>query len=210
MQVIPVLTLAALIVTWHGVASAGTTGKLAGEVKDKQTGELLPGVNVVLEGTTIGSVTDANGRYYILLIAPGTYAVTASLIGYQTVKVSNVKVNVDLTTTVNFEISQQTLELGEKIEIVAERPLIQKDGVTTMQVTEAEVVENMVADDFKDVLTLNSGITTSPVRDGQTGEGQYFIRGSRSNEAGFLVDGLYVRDGITGGVGSEVNTSAMP
>jgi hypothetical protein len=208
-RVISLLTGSALLLLWCGVASAGTTGKLAGEVKDKQTGELLPGVNVVLEGTTIGSVTDANGRYYILLIAPGTYSVTASLIGYQTVKVSNVKVNVDLTTTVNFEISQQTLELGEKIEIVAERPLIQKDGVTTMQVTEAEVVENMVADDFKDVLTLNSGITTAPVRDGQTGEGQYFIRGSRSNEAGFLVDGLYVRDGITGGVGSEVNTSAI-
>lgn len=209
MRVIPVLTLAAWLVAWFGIANAGTTGKLAGEVKDKETGEALPGVNIVLEGTTIGSVTDVNGRYYILLIAPGTYNVTASLIGYQTVQISNVKVNVDLTTTVNFALSSKTLELGDKIEIVAVRPLIQKDGVTTMQVTEAEVVENMVADNFKQVLTLNSGITTTPVRDGSTGEGQYFIRGGRGNEVAYLVDGLYVRDGVTGGLGAEVNNSAI-
>ena len=208
-QTLSLLIVAALFAGWCGVANAGTTGKLAGEVKDKQTGESLPGVNVVLEGTTFGGVTDANGRYYILLIAPGTYSITASIIGYQTVKVSNVKVNVDLTSTVNFVLSQQTLQLSESVEIVAERPLIQKDGVTTMQVTESETVENMVADDFKDALILNSGITTTPIRDGSTGEGEYFIRGSRSNDAGFLVDGLYARDGITGGVGTEVNTSAI-
>lgn len=170
-RVIPVLILAAWLMVWHGSANAGTTGKLAGEVKDKETGEPLPGVNVVLEGTTIGGVTDADGRYYILLIAPGTYNVTASLISYQAVQISNVKVNVDLTTTVNFSLSSKTLKLGDKIEIVAQRPLIQKDGVTTMQVTEAEVVESIVADNFKQVLTLNSGITTTPVRDGSTGEG---------------------------------------
>jgi outer membrane receptor protein involved in Fe transport len=210
-----VLAFAAWLVAWHGVVSAGTTGKLAGEVKDKETGEPLPGVNVVLEGTTIGGVTDADGRYYILLIAPGTYNVTASLIGYQTVQISNVKVNVDLTTTVNFSLSSKTLELGDKIEIVAERPLIQKDGVTTMQVTEAEVVENMVADDFKDVLTLNSGVTTTQVRDAsfasnnESGEGQFFVRGGRGNELAVFIDGMYVRDGITGGLGTEIPNSAI-
>ncbi|MCI0697260.1 TonB-dependent receptor [candidate division KSB1 bacterium] len=215
MRVIPMLALAALAVTWHGVVSAGTTGKLAGEVKDKETGEPLPGVNVVLEGTTIGGVTDLNGRYYILLIAPGTYNVTASLIGYQSVQISNVKVNIDLTTTVNFALSSRTLELGDKIEIVAERPLIQKDGVTTMQVTEAEVVENMVADDFKDVLTLNSGVTTAQIRDAsfggdnESGEGEFFVRGGRGNELAVFVDGMYVRDAITGGIGTEITNSAI-
>jgi len=207
--------VAALLVLWCGIAGAGTTGKLAGEVRDKETKEPLPGVNVVLEGTKIGGVTDANGRYYILLIAPGTYSVSASMIGYQTVKISNVKVNVDLTTTVNFALSSQTVQLGEQVVIVAQRPLIQKDGVTTMQVTEAEAVENMVADDFKDVLTLNSGVTTAPIRDAsfasnnESGEGQFFVRGGRGNELAVFVDGLYVRDGITGGLGTEITNSAI-
>jgi len=198
-----------------GVANAGTTGKLAGEVKDKESGEPLPGVNVILEGTTIGGVTDANGRYYILLVPPGTYNLTASILGYQAVSKTGAKVSVDLTTTINFALAPQTLQLSEKIEIVAERPLIQKDGVTTMQVTEAEVVENMVADDFKDVLTLNSGVTTAPIRDAsfssnnESGEGQFFVRGGRGNELAVFVDGMYVRDGITGGIGTEITNSAI-
>ncbi|MDZ7343746.1 MAG: carboxypeptidase-like regulatory domain-containing protein, partial [candidate division KSB1 bacterium] len=98
---------------------SGTTGKIAGEVKDKDTGEPLPGVNVVVEGTTLGAATDASGRYYILLVPPGNYTVVASIIGYQTVRVSNVKVSVDLTTPVNFELSSKTVELGAAVEIVA-------------------------------------------------------------------------------------------
>jgi outer membrane receptor protein involved in Fe transport len=214
-QTLALFLVAVLLAGWCGVANAGTTGKLAGEVHDKESKEPLPGVNVVLDGTTIGGTTDANGRYYILLIAPGTYSISASIIGYQTVKVTNVKVNVDLTTTVNFELSSQTLQIGEQVEIIAERPLIQKDGVTTMQVTDAEAVSNMVADDFKDALTLNSGITTAPLRDGafssnnESTEGLYFVRGGRGNELGILVDGMYVRDGITGGLGTEIANSAI-
>ncbi len=198
-----------------GMVTAGTTGKLAGEVKDKESGEPLPGVNVVIDGTTIGAVTDGSGRYYILLVPPGTYKVTASILGYQAVSKVSVKVNVDLTTTVNFELVQQTLQIGEKVEIVAERALIQKDGVTTMQVTESETVANMVADDFKDALTLNSGITTAPLRDGafssnnESTEGLYFVRGGRGNELAVLVDGMSVRDGITGGLGTEIANSAI-
>ncbi len=196
-------------------ALAGTTGKIAGEVKDKSTGQPLPGVNIVLEGTTIGAATDLSGRYYILLIAPGTYNVVATMIGYQPVKISNVKINVDLTTTVNFDLSATTIELGEAIEIVAERSLIQKDGVTTMQVAEAEMVENMVADDFKDVLTINSGITTTQIRDAifeetsETGEGKYYVRGGRGNELAVMVDGMYVRDAFSGGLGTEVSNGAI-
>ncbi|MGH7493821.1 MAG: TonB-dependent receptor [bacterium] len=204
-----------LLAMFSVAALAGTTGKIAGEVKDKSTGQPLPGVNVVLEGTTLGAATDMNGRYYILLIAPGTYNMVASMIGYQATKISNVKVNVDLTTSVDFELSSTTLELGEAIEIVAERPLIQKDGVTTMQVTEAQTVENMVADDFKDVLTLNSGISTTVVRDGlftetaETGEGQYYVRGGRGNELAVMVDGMYVRDAFSGGLGTEISNGAI-
>ncbi|MGE5805540.1 MAG: carboxypeptidase-like regulatory domain-containing protein, partial [Ignavibacteria bacterium] len=40
---------------------AGTTGKIAGKVTDKETGEPLPGVNIVVKGTTLGSTTDIEG-----------------------------------------------------------------------------------------------------------------------------------------------------
>ena len=200
---------AMLLIAVISSAYAGTTGKIAGRITDKETGEPLPGVNVVIGGTSLGAATDTDGRYYILLVAPGTYSLTASILGYQTTKTTNVQVLVDLTTTVNFILSSQVLEMGQEVIVIAERPLIQRDGVTTMQVTGSDVVENMVADDFKDVLTLNSGVTTSPIRNGDTGEGLYFIRGGRGNEAAFMVDGMYARDGVSGGLGTDVATSAV-
>ncbi len=210
-----VMAVAILLAMFPAVVPAGTTGKIAGEVKDKSTGQPLPGANVVIEGTTLGAATDLNGRYFVLLVNSGTYNVVATMIGYQTVKVSNVKVNVDLTTTVDFDLSSTTIELGETIEIVADRPLIQKDGVTTMQVADAQMVENMVADDFKDVLTLNSGITTTQIRDAifeetsETGEGKFYVRGGRGNELAVMVDGMYVRDAFSGGLGTEISNGAI-
>lgn len=208
-KLVPVLLLVS------SMAIAGTTGKISGVVKDKDTKQPLPGVNVVIEGTTMGAATDANGRYFILQVPPGSYNLIVTMMGYQSTKATSVKVSIDLTTTQNFEISSKVLELGEAVEIIADRPLIQKDGVTTMQIAEAELVENMVADDFKDVLTLNSGVTKSQIRDAsfssnnESGEGQFFVRGGRGNELAVMVDGMYVRDGITGGLGTEVSTSAI-
>jgi hypothetical protein len=62
---------------------AGTTGKIAGTVTDKQSGEPLVGVNVVIVGTTLGAATDAEGYYAILNVPVGTHSVRISYIGYR-------------------------------------------------------------------------------------------------------------------------------
>lgn len=212
---IPGVGMLALTVLLAGDLYAGTVGKIAGRVIDKETGEPLPGVNVILEGTTLGAATDVNGRYFILKVPPGEYTLTSRFIGYQTVSVEKVRVNIDLTTTVNFQLSSEVVELGETAVVIADRPLIQKDGVTTMQVVEAEVVQNMVADDFKDVLTLNSGVTTQSIRpataagEENSGEADFFVRGGRGNETAFMIDGMYARDGVTNRFGTEVSNSAV-
>ena len=45
---------------------AGTKGKISGKVTDAATGEPLIGVNIVIEGTSLGAASDAEGEYYIL------------------------------------------------------------------------------------------------------------------------------------------------
>ena len=64
---------------------AGTTGKIAGTVRDAQTGEPLIGANVVLKGTGMGAATDMDGYFYIINVPIGEYTVEVSMIGYQTV-----------------------------------------------------------------------------------------------------------------------------
>ena len=83
---------------------AGTTGRLAGRITDAASGEALPFVNVVIMGTTLGAATDIDGYYSIINVPPGNYDVKASAIGYSAITYQDVKISIDLTTTINFEV----------------------------------------------------------------------------------------------------------
>ncbi|RMF57829.1 MAG: carboxypeptidase-like regulatory domain-containing protein, partial [Calditrichaeota bacterium] len=98
----------------------GTTGKISGIVKDKSTGEPIVGANIYIDGQPFGSASDADGYYFIINIPPGSYTLVAQMVGYQEIRVTNVRVNVDLTTKVNFQLSPETIE-GEEVVVVADR-----------------------------------------------------------------------------------------
>ena len=95
---------------------AGTTGKIAGLVTSNETGEPLAGVNVIIDGYNLGAATDLEGEYYILNIPPGIYTVKAFYVGYTTQVMEEVRVQVDLTTPVNFNLNTAVLEMSEEIE----------------------------------------------------------------------------------------------
>ena len=69
---------------------AQTTGKIAGRVTEADSGEPLPGANIVVAGTNMGATADVNGEYFILRVSPGMYEVRASLVGYQGVSKTEV------------------------------------------------------------------------------------------------------------------------
>ena len=48
------------------IVMAGTTGKISGRIIDGESGEPLPGANVVIENSTMGAATDVEGYYYII------------------------------------------------------------------------------------------------------------------------------------------------
>ena len=89
---------------------AGETGKISGRVTDKQTGESLPGVNMIVMGTTMGAAADDEGRYFILNIPPGIYELKASAIGYHSLTITAIKVKSDLTTEVNIQLESTVIE----------------------------------------------------------------------------------------------------
>ena len=66
-----------------------TTGKIRGTVSSSD-GQALAGANVVVDGTSKGAATDADGKFTILSVEAGTYSVTVSYIGYQSNTQSNV------------------------------------------------------------------------------------------------------------------------
>ena len=74
------------------------TGKIVDTVTDAESGNPLPGVNVVVVGMQQGATTNAEGYYTILNVSPGTYDMRASFVEYAPQTVEGVNVNLDLTT----------------------------------------------------------------------------------------------------------------
>lgn len=136
----------------------GVTGKIAGRVIDAETGEPLPGVNVYLEGTTLGASTDLDGYYVILNVSPGTYNIIASNIGYQDQKVTGIKVSIDFTTTIDFKMRTTVYELSEAVTVVATREMVRKDLTSTVSIVGADEISQMPVEDINNVLQLQAGI----------------------------------------------------
>ncbi|SVE50361.1 uncharacterized protein METZ01_LOCUS503215, partial [marine metagenome] len=65
--------------------SAGTVGKITGKIVDKSTGDGLAGANVVIDGTGLGASASEDGTYFIINVPAGSYSITASYIGYESV-----------------------------------------------------------------------------------------------------------------------------
>lgn len=179
---------------------AGTTGKLAGTIKDAQTGEPLVGANVIIEGTNFGAATNLNGEYVILNISPGRYNVKFSFIGYETIAIQNVIIVVDQTTLLQIELNPQTIQVDE-IVVTARTPLIQKDVTGSISVITREEIDALPVSTFTELLSLQAGVTGSG--------SNLHVRGGRSNEVAYMIDGTIVVDPLLGGLATDINNDAI-
>jgi outer membrane receptor protein involved in Fe transport len=189
------ITLLALTVSLVEV-QAGTTGKIAGKVVDAKSKEPLIGVNVLLIGKQLGGSTEVDGNYFIINIPPGNYQLRATAIGYSASAVSNVVVSADQTTKVNFEMSEQAIEVGAVV-IVAERPIVQKDLTSTTATVSSDQISRLPLETVSSVVNLQAGVVEGHFRGGRTGEVKY------------LVDGISVNDVFSGGQSLEPEINSV-
>lgn len=181
-------TLVLLLLATPLLVMAQSTGKLAGRVFDASTGEPLPGANVLLDGTQMGTITDVDGNYFIIGVPVGTYNVQASFVGYQAQTVENVEINAGYTRELDFTLSPG-VELDE-IVVEYERPLIQKDAIGAPKVVTAEQIENLPVRGVVSVAALQGGVVNN------AGSEDLFIRGGREQQVSYYVDGVKVYGGI--------------
>ena len=180
------------------VAFSGTTGKLAGRITDRQTGEPIVGANVTLTSTRMGASTDIDGYYHIIEIPPGTYEVTISCIGYRK-DIQRTTIKVDLTTTLNVPMTSEAVELPEVL-VRANRVAVQRDQSSTIQKTSSDDLEVMPVSTVTGVLQLQTGVVNT---------GSLHIRGGRSGEVGYYLDGYRVEDPLFNGQVIEINNRAI-
>jgi len=98
---------------------AGSTGKIEGVVTDKATGQPVPGASVMLVGTTLGTMTDSDGKFIITMVKPGIYILRIASAGYNTIEVDSLEVAINFTTIQNLELTKSTTELEKVIRATA-------------------------------------------------------------------------------------------
>jgi outer membrane receptor for ferrienterochelin and colicin len=174
-----------------------TTGVLEGMVVDKSTLRPLVGVNISIIGTTVGTISSSDGHFQISNLRAAVYNIRLSLVGYSVLIVKDVTILPDLRTKLNVELEPAAIAL-ETVEIFAEHPLIQIDqGGTAFSVGEIKL-EALPVSKLQDVLSLQPGTTY---------EGN--VRGGKTNEVLYLIDGLPIQDVIGGGLGTSLPKGAI-
>ncbi len=185
------------------LAIGATTGKIAGRVVDGATGAPLAGANVMVEGTMLGAAADDNGEYFILNVPPGQYALRTQMIGYSTVITPEVRVQIDLTTTVDFEPQVETIA-GEEVIVTAERAIVQSDVSGSEININIEEVTAGLYQDVNQLITAQVGVNSVSNFEARPG-----IRGSDYTEALFIVDGIVQSDALTNRPHYLVNMDAV-
>ncbi|MBN1996885.1 TonB-dependent receptor [candidate division KSB1 bacterium] len=176
---------------------AQTTGKIAGSISDKSTGEGLVGVNVVIEGTYLGAASDIDGKFFILNIPPGTYNLRFMLIGYKTMKLENVQVNINRTRTLDIKMEETTLDLGEEIVVTADRVAVRKDQTSSIRNVSAEDIALLPIENTGRIVSMQPGVV------------QGHFRGGRSNETAYMIDGVSTYNGLNRGQMVSVDPDAI-
>ncbi len=179
-----------------------TTGKIAGRVIDAATKEPLMMANVILENTLLGAATDKEGEFYIINVPPGVFSIVARMMGYTAQRMENVHVTVGLTTRIDFELKTTVIESGEVIVVTAERSKIQKDLTSSERSVGASEIDQMPVRSVNELVELQAGV----VKDAG---GNLHIRGGRTSEITYLVDGVQVMNPLYRSMGISIDDQAI-
>lgn len=171
-----------IIVGLPHLVGAQSLGKISGTVTDKNSKEPLPGVSVVIQGTTQGAATNFDGQYSILNIRPGTYVIEVSYLGFATQVVQQVEVQFDKTTRIDVELSEAVVA-GEEIFVIAERPIVQVDRTTTTAFVSEETLNTLPVISVGEAINLQAGVVDGHFRGGRIGEVAYLVNGVPINNA---------------------------
>ena len=174
---------------------SGTTGKIQGRVLDLTSNPLI-GCNISIINTQYGGYTDIDGYFTLLNIPPGNYDLKFSMIGYSDYILESLEVNIDLTSSIDIKMKESSIEL-ESIVVKAKKGLINKNLTSTTAIITEESISKLPVNEVSDILNLQAGYV-----DGH-------LRGGRSNEVAYWINGMPMNDSYDGSTIIDVNKDAI-
>lgn len=175
-------------------AAASPAGTIAGRVIDQDTGRPLYGARIDFTGAATPQpalATDLDGRYRSGPIVPGVYAVRASAIGYQTVRVDSVRVTAGGTELVNFALKSVPFELeAVSVEAVAVARPSSEAGLLAIQQAAPVVSDGVSAEAIKRTPDSHASDAIARVTGVSVVEGKFVVvRGLPERYSNTLLNG---------------------
>jgi outer membrane receptor for ferrienterochelin and colicin len=185
----PIALLFMALMAIGPVAAQVGSGTLKGKIMDLDADSPLPFASVVLflNGNQVsGTNTNFDGEYTIKPVQPGTYDVLISFVGYQSQKITGVKITANKIQFVNAELSAGVMmEEAEVVEYTV--PLIDKDGGASGGTMTREDIDKMPGRSAASIATTVAGASTAGTGGGIS------IRGARPSSTWVYIDGIKVR-----------------
>lgn len=164
------------------------TGSIVGTVIDGDFGGTLIGATVVIDDTSMrGTTTDLNGYFELSKLAPGTYDIRISYIGYQTLFVTNVEVVSDEKTRIEVTLEPESFDLGEVV--VEARMTLNNESTLLRERQKAGAVSDAIS---AEMMSRSGGSSAADAMNKVTGAS--------------VVDGKYV---YVRGLGDRYSTTQM-
>jgi len=182
---------------------AGTTGKLAGKITDED-GAPVPFANIVLVQNGVGVTggqSKENGTFFIINISPGTYDIRVTQASYHPLTVTGVIIKLDETTTQSVTLIRSTIQIEGMMVTESSNLKVSKTKTgsgTTMNFAE---LERSSVETIDNAISLTAGV--------ESRNGELHVRGGRSNEVVYSVEGLSVSDPVQGGSSLNIDKNAV-
>ena len=174
---------------------------IVGHIIDKKTGEHLPFINLFLQGTTIGTTTDATGHYYLKNLPEGEFTLVMKALGYKTLE-QQVKLKRGKTLEINFEAVEDAVSLDGVVVSANRNETTRRMAPSLVNVLDSKTFETAHATSLVDGLNFQPGVRVENNCQ-NCGFQQVRINGLEGPYTQILVDSRPIFSALTGVYGLE-------
>jgi outer membrane receptor protein involved in Fe transport len=179
-------------------AAQSAPGSIKGTVRDAESGELLDYANVLIKGTTRGTMSLGGGAFYFQGLQPGSYTVQVLYLGYapgeQTIQVRSGEVG-----QLSFSLAVVIVETLTAFDVEGAAYMVEVKSAVQEQKITSERLTKYAIDSVEDAVAKQAGVVMRG--------GELFVRGGRSGEVSMRIDDVPVDDPLGGRAISVSNLS---
>ena len=168
----------------------GGAGRITGTVTDSKTGRAIAFVSISVPEARTGALSDSKGDFLIGNLPPGTYTLKAQYTGYGPETVTGVVVTAGQATATKIQMTEIVVKQEETVVVTGTRKLVDVKEGGTIRTVRSEDIQNQGLQNLQDVVSQQAGVSSE--------NNQIRVRGGRSDETTFIIDGVTNRDPISG------------